>query len=101
MRTCVHRMLISCNVSTCVSYCTWFVGVVNVQPVMIRRVLFCIVCRVWLWRVVASFGAQAGQAYSKTERMYCLYMSVKVSLCCPKSVPVALTKLRTREGGAG
>ena len=26
--------------------------------------------------------------YSKTEQMYCLYMSVRVSLCCPKSVPV-------------
>ena len=70
-------------------------GVVYVQPVLICRALFCIVCRV-LWKVVARFGAQAGPAYSKTERMYCLYISVKVSLCCPKSVPVSVRILLNR-----
>ena len=45
----VPRMLIwSCNVSTYVSLCRWFVGVVCVQPVMIHRALLCVVCRV-LW----------------------------------------------------
>ena len=48
-RNCLPRMLIwSCNVRTCVLLCRWFVGVVCVQPVMIRRALFCIVCKV-LW----------------------------------------------------
>ena len=62
------------------------------QPVMIRRVLFCIVCRV-LWYVIARFGAQAGLAYSKTEQMYCLYISVRVSFCCSKSVPVSVRSM--------
>ena len=67
----------------------WLVVVVCVQTMMIRRELFCIVCRV-LWCVVARFGANAGLAYSKTERMNCLYMSLRVSLCCPKFVPVSV-----------
>ena len=46
-RNCVPRMLIlSCHVSTCVSQCRRFVGVVYVQPVMFHRALFCIVCKV-------------------------------------------------------
>ena len=56
---------------------------------MIRRALFSIVFKVVL-RVVVKFGAQTRLAYSKTERMDCLYMSVRVSLCCPKSVLVGV-----------
>ncbi len=55
------------------------------QPVIIFRALFCMVCKV-LWCVSVRFGAQAGLAYSITERMYCLYTVVVVSLACPNVV---------------
>ena len=73
----------------------WFVGVVCVPLVMIRRSLFCKDCKV-LWWVIERFGAQAGLSYSKTERLYCLYMSVIVSLCCPKSYPVSVRSVLIR-----
>ena len=59
------------------------------------RALFCMVCRVSNW-LIARFGAQAGLAYSKTELMYCLYISVVVSFCCPKSVPVSVRIVLSR-----
>ena len=46
--------------------------------------------------MIARFGAQAGLAYSKTERMYCLYNSVRVSFCCPKSVSVSVRSVLSR-----
>ena len=42
------------------------------------------------------FGAQAGLAYSKTEWMNCLCISVRVSFCCPKSVPVNVRSVLSR-----
>ena len=62
---------------------------------ILRALLFCIVCRM-SWLVIARYGAQAGLAYSKTERMYCLYISVRVSLCCQKSVPVSVRSVLSR-----
>ena len=70
---------------TFVSWCMWSVGVVAVQPVIIFSALFCMVWRV-LWCVSARFEAQAGLAYSITERMNCLYTVVVVSLLCPNVV---------------
>ena len=60
-------------------------GVVAVQPVIIFSALFCMVCRV-LWCVSARLEAQAGLAYSITERMNCLYTVAAVSLLCPNFV---------------
>ena len=33
---------------------------------------------------------------SKPEQMYCLYISVRVSFCCPKSVPVNARSVLSR-----
>ena len=40
-------------------------------------------------------GLGAGLAYSKTERLYCWYISVRVSLCCQKSVPASVRSVRS------
>ena len=66
---------------TFVSWWMWSVGVVFVQPVVILSALFCRVCRV-LRCVSERFAAQAGLAYSITDRMNCLYTVVVVSLLC-------------------
>ena len=71
-RVCVPLMSRwSLTLRTFVSWCKWSVGVVFVQPVMIFRALFCMVCRV-LRCVPVRFGAHAGLAYSITGRIYCL-----------------------------
>ena len=70
---------------TFVSWCMWSVGVVLVQPVIVFRALFCRVCNV-LRCVPERFAAQAGLAYSITERINCLYTVVVVSLLCPNVV---------------
>ncbi len=66
-------LIFMCSLSftTRVSLCKCSIGVVSVQPVMIRKALFCIVCSV-LWCVSERFGAQAVLAYSRTDLMYCL-----------------------------
>ena len=44
-------------------------------------------CKVW---------SPAGLAYSKTEQIYCFYISVRVSFCCPKFVPVSVRSVLNR-----
>lgn len=68
----------------------WSVGDVAVQPVIIFSALFCIVCRV-LWCVAVRLEAQAGLAYSITDRIYCLYTVVVVSLCPNVVFAIALS----------
>ena len=63
-------------------------GVVNVQTVMMRRDLFCMVCRV-LRYVFDRLEAQDELVLLMTDLMYCLYISV-VSLWCLLYVSMGL-----------
>ena len=69
---CVPLMFIlSMRGRTCVSSCMCCVGVVFVQPVAIRRAVFCVICSLSVC-VFAVSGCQAVCAYVRTGRMYCL-----------------------------
>ena len=63
-------------------------GVVNVQPVIMRKALFCMVCRV-LRCMFDRLEAQDELAQLMTDLMCCLYIRDVVSLWCPMSVPVS------------
>ena len=66
----------------CVSSCRCVIGVVRVQPVAMRKALFCVVCSFLMW-VWAMSGCHAVCAYVSTGLMYCLYILVVSSLECP------------------
>ena len=61
-------------------------GVICVQPVPILSAEFCIICR-RAELVCEVLGYQAGEAYSRTGRMYVLYVVREVCLSCPQEVP--------------
>ena len=70
-----------------VSSCKCVIGVELVQPVAMRKALFCVVCSFFMC-VWAMSGCHAVCAYVSTGLMYCLYTLVLSSLECPYVVCV-------------
>lgn len=57
-------------------------GVVFVQPVAMRKAVFCVVCNFCICVLDVS-GCHAVCAYVRMGLMYCLYIVVMSSLECP------------------
>ena len=55
------------------------IGVVCVQPVMIRSAIFSVICSLFMCGVAVS-GCHAGWAYVSMSLMYCLYTRVMLFL---------------------
>jgi len=64
----------------------------DVQPVMIHRAVFCVVCS--FWRLVSDImGDQMVLPYSMTGLDIVLYVARSVSFCSPQEVAVRALRI--------